>query len=160
MPYELRLTSTSEWRHVTKTEANRRATRHYLQERLAALFGLVDRGMILDCNGHGQIRRKPGRWDKRQRRMFESIKKGDRVTIQTRNGDRQTLRAVRQMRNGDWKLSEGRAVWWNVVEVKGAKGGTKRKRKRKKTRKKKTARKRAASLSGLDALDSLDTLEV
>lgn len=155
MPYELRITSTSDWRPVTKTEANRRAVCHYLRERLSALFGLVDRGMILDCNGHGQIRRKPGRWNKKQERLFSSIKKGNLVTIQTINGDRQTLRAIRQV--GEcWKLTEGEAFVWNVVEVKGAQGGTKSKRK--KTRKKTARKKRAVAPSGLDALEPLDTL--
>jgi len=154
MAYELRVASTSEWRPVTKTEANRRATRHYLSERLFALFGLVDRGMILDCNGHGQIRRKPGHWNKRQARKFSSIKVGNLVTIQTINGDTQTLRAIRQVNEDVWKLTEGRAFEWNVVEVKGASGGTKRK----KVRKTKAREKRASVLSKLESLDLLNKL--
>lgn len=62
MPYELCLSGSAEWRDVTKTEANKRIACHYLRERMSALYKLIDAGMLLDCDSHGVIRRRRGRW--------------------------------------------------------------------------------------------------
>ena len=156
MAYELRVSPTSEWRPISKTDANRRAVCHYYREQLFALFGLVDRGMILECNGHGQVRRKPGRWSNKQVAKFSSITKGRLVIIQTITGERQSMRAVKQVSAEVWKLTEGEAVLWNIVDVRGTRGG--RCTKSRKARKQKARKQRASVVSALDSLDVLNTL--
>lgn len=51
----------SEWQHISRRDARRKMTKHYLDEEVDWLFDRLDAGAIeeIDCQTYGKIRKKP-----------------------------------------------------------------------------------------------------
>ena len=126
--YERQLAQGLDWKPITRSAARSIALCHYYAEDLLVMFDYVDRGRVMLCAGHGNIRRKPGRWVVAQKRLLDSVRKGDQVKVIRDDGKQVIAQVYEPLRDGaGWKLQYGlEARIWNLVDVRGPRGAKKR----------------------------------